>query len=157
MGVNQAAFAKRLDGHRVLIDTSVLIAYFNATDPTHDVATCLIDKFVRPGTNPGVICPVTAMEILVLPLKSGPNQAATVHDFLLNWPHLSLLDISLHVAQEAATLRATHNFKTPDALIIATGIIAQVGHLVTNDAKWRPKLVPIKNRVKITMLKDYLD
>lgn len=156
MGVNRRSFTKRLDGHRVLIDTSVLVAYFNATDPTHEVATCLLDELIRPGTNAGVVSPVTAMELLVLPLKHGPTHAATVHDFLVNWPHLSLLAINLAVAQEAATLRATHGFKAPDALIIATGIIAQVGHLVTNDAAWRQKLAPIKDRVRVTMLKDYL-
>ena len=66
------------------------------------------------------------------------------------------LPIDLHVAQEAAALRATHNLKTPDALVIATGIVGQVGHLVTNDKAWRTKLEPIKNRVATVELQAYV-
>jgi len=139
----------------VLIDTSVLIAYFEPTDGTHDVAVFLIDDLVKCGRNAAVASPVSAMEILVRPLRVRPASAAHVYDFLTHWPNLTLLSIDLHVAQEAASLRATHNFKTPDALIIATGIIAQVSHLVTNDSDWNKKLAPIKSRVQVTELSDY--
>jgi predicted nucleic acid-binding protein len=36
--------------------------------------------------------------------------------------------------KEAASRRATFRLSMPDALIVATGIISQVHHLVTNDA-----------------------
>ena len=155
MGVNASGLRKRLDGHRVLLDTSVLIAYFEASDATHDVAVALIDDLVRKGTNPAVISPVVAMELLVLPLKRSASAAATVHDFIMTFPNLALAPVDLHVAQEAASLRASHGFKTPDALVIATGIVAQVGHLVTNDQAWREKLARAKDRIKVTMLADY--
>ncbi len=95
------------------------------------------------------------MEVLVKPLRVAPKAAAHVNDFLTHWPNLALLPIDLHVAQEAASLRATHNFKTPDALVIATGIVGQVGHFVTNDKSWRTKLEPIKNRVATVELQAY--
>jgi predicted nucleic acid-binding protein len=95
------------------------------------------------------------MELLVRPLRIQPTGAVHVHDFLSHWPNLTLLSIDLHVAQEAASLRATHNFKTPDALVIAGGIVAQVGHLVTNDSDWNKKLAPIKARVQVTELRNY--
>jgi len=66
------------------------------------------------------------------------------------------LTIDLHVAQEAASLRATNNFKTPDALVIATGIVGQVGHLVTNDSEWNKKLLSMKARVQVTELTNYV-
>jgi predicted nucleic acid-binding protein len=96
------------------------------------------------------------MEILVRPLRVAPKRAAHVHDFLSRWPNLTLLPIDLFVAQEAASLRATHNFKVPDALVIATGLVSQVSHLVTNDAEWQKKLVPMKARVQVTQTSDYL-
>jgi hypothetical protein len=79
-----------------------------------------------------------------------------VHDFLTHWPHLTLLPIVLHVAQEAASLRALHSFKAPDALVIATGIVSQVGYLITNNGDWRKKLAPIQARVRILELRDYV-
>jgi predicted nucleic acid-binding protein len=140
----------------VLIDTSVLIAYFEPSDATHDLAVLLIDDLVRSGRNPALVSPVTAMELLVRPLRVAPKAAAHVHDFLVHTPNLTLLPIDLHVAQEAASLRATHNFKAPDALVIATGIVGQVGHLVTNDAEWQKKLASMEARIKIAELSNYL-
>jgi predicted nucleic acid-binding protein len=78
-----------------------------------------------------------------------------VHDFLVHSPNLTLLSIDLHVAQEAASLRATHSFKAPDALVIATGIVGQVGHLVTNDAQWQKKLASMGSRIQVTELGNY--
>ncbi len=69
---------------------------------------------------------------------------------------MSLLPTDIYVAQEAASLKATYNLKTPDAFIVATGMVSQVHHLVTSDKEWRTKLAPLKNRIKVTMLRDYL-
>ncbi len=145
-----------LPGDRVLIDTSVLIAYFDQEDQTNAVAALLIDDFIRTGRNAAVVSPVTAMEVLVRPLRTAPGGVLHVHDFLRNWPNLALVSIDLHVAQEAASIRATHKLAFPDALIVATGIVAQVGHLITNDKQWRRRLAPIKERVAITELYDYV-
>jgi hypothetical protein len=40
--------------------------------------------------------------------------------------------------------------------VIATGIVAQVAHLITNDTEWRPKLAPMKHRIQVTELRDYI-
>jgi predicted nucleic acid-binding protein len=140
----------------VLIDTAVLIAYFEPSDTTHDVAVLLVDDFVKNGRNAALVSPVTAMELLVRPLRVAPQGAVHVHDFLVHTPNLTLLPIDLHVAQEAASLRAMHNFKSPDALVIATGIVGQVGHLVTNDAEWQKKLAPTKSRIQVAELNNYV-
>lgn len=134
----------------------MLIAYFDAGDATHPVATVLVDDLVKSGRNPAIVSPVTAMEVLVRPLRAAPSGAVHVHGFLTRWPNLSLLATDIHVAQEAASLRATHGFKSPDALVIATGIVGQVAHLVTNDDQWRKKLTSIKERIQVTMLRDYV-
>lgn len=156
MALNKAGFEKRIGvGDRILIDTSILIAYFESRDDTHDVAVVLVDDFVKLGRNAAVVSPVTAMEILVRPLREGPKSAVHVREFLSHWPNLTLLPIDLHVAAEAASLRATHNFKVPDALVIATGIVGQVAHLITNDGEWRTKLAPLRSRVNVTQLRDY--
>jgi len=111
---------------------------------------------IKTGRNAAIVSPITALELLIRPLRTAPAGAIHVHDFLGHTPNLTLMPIDLHVAQEAASLRATHNFKVPDALLIATGIVGQVHHLITNDGEWRARLAPIKERVQITMPKDYL-
>jgi hypothetical protein len=99
---------------------------------------------------------VTVMELLVQPLRVAPPGAAHVQAFLTRWPNLTLQAIDMPVAQEAASLRATHNLATPDALIVGTGIVAQVGHLVTNDHKWATKLAPIAGRIQVAELTKFI-
>lgn len=134
----------------------MFIAYFEPRDHTHEVAVHLIDDFVRRGRNAATISPVTAMELLVRPLRVAPRDAAHVYDFVTSTPNLTLLPIDFHVAQEAASLRAAYNFKTPDALIIATGIVGEVAHLVTNDEQWQKKLLSIERRVEVAELKNFV-
>ena len=134
----------------------MLIAYFEPADRTHDVAATIVDDLIRAGRNAAVVSTVTAMELLVRPLRVAPKSAVHVRDFLTRWPNLSLLSVDLHVAQEAASLRAAHNFLVADALVIATGLVGQVAHLLTNDVEWRKELAPIKARVQVTELRDYI-
>ena len=144
-------------GERILLDTTTLITYLNRGEPVSSVADYIIDTLVRSGRNEATVSTITVMEILVRPLRRGTSEPYQhIMDFLSNFPNLRLLNIDLYVSQEAASLRATYNFGPPDALIIASGILAQVGHLVTNDDEWHRKLGPISDRIKVCHLEDHL-
>lgn len=143
-------------GDRLLLDTSVLAAYLDATDATHPVAVCVLKDLVESGRNPAVVSMITVMEILVRPLRQSPPGHHTVLAFLRSHPNLAAVSVDLQIAQEAATLRATHRFAPPDALIVGTGIAAQVGHLVTNDSTWKTKLSVIADRIKVVRTADHL-
>jgi hypothetical protein len=60
------------DGDRILIDSSAMIAHLNGGEPASPAATHLIDEMVRSGRNPALVSTVTAMEILVRPLRRSP-------------------------------------------------------------------------------------
>jgi predicted nucleic acid-binding protein len=157
LGLRRAALAKGIPaGDRLLLDTSVLIAYFEPSDATHELAKALIDDFIRSGRNAAIVSAVTAMEVLVRPLRVAPAGAIHVHDFLTHTPNLTLVSVDLSVAREAASLRAAYSFKTPDALIIATGIVSAVGHLATNDAAWSRTFATMSGRIKVAEIRDYL-
>lgn len=143
-------------GDRLLLDTSVLAAYLDATDATHPVAVTVLKEFVESGRNPAVVSMITVMEILVRPLRQSPPGHHTVLAFLRSHPNLAAVPVDLQIAQEAATLRATHKFAPPDALIVGTGIAAQVGHLVTNDSLWKAKLSVIADRINVVRTADHL-
>ncbi|MBI2939521.1 MAG: hypothetical protein HYY04_03715 [Chloroflexi bacterium] len=76
--------------------------------------------------------------------------------FLSNFPHLRAGSIDLPVAQEAASVRAGHGLRTPDALVVGTGLVHQVGHLVTNDRDWASRLAPVRTRVQVCYLASFL-
>jgi predicted nucleic acid-binding protein len=143
-------------GDRLLLDTTVLAAYLDASDATHPVARHVLDELVATGRNPAVISMITVMEILVRPLRASPPGHQTVLAFLRAHPNLETVPVDLQVAQEAAHLRAAARFAPPDALIVGTGIAAQVRHIVTNDRDWRPKLATMADRVAVVLASDHM-
>jgi hypothetical protein len=100
---------------------------------------------------------ITVMEILVRPLRDSPPDHYTVLDFLRNHPNLAVPNLDMQMAQEAARLRAENRLKAPDALVVGTGLACQTGYLLTNDFAWRTKLEPVRPRIKVITLADYLD
>jgi predicted nucleic acid-binding protein len=144
------------EGDRLLLDTTVLAAFLDATDATHPVARHVLDQLVATGRNPAVISMVTVMEIQVRPMRASPPGHHTVLAFLKSHPNLECVPVDLQVAQDAAHLRADRKLAPPDALIVATGMATQVGHLVTNDHNWSTKLAPMAARIKVVRTSDHL-
>jgi hypothetical protein len=99
---------------------------------------------------------ITIMELLVRPLRASPPGHNTVVAFLRNYPHLESAPVDLQVVQDAAFLRAAQRFSPPDALIVGTGLAAQVAHLVTNDQAWAGKLANLSGRIKVVLLSEHL-
>jgi predicted nucleic acid-binding protein len=143
-------------GDRVLLDSSAVIAYIDGSEPVGPLAVALIDEWVRVGRNPAVVSMVSVMELLVRPRRRSTREYLHVMDFLTHHPNLTSQQIDLPVAQEAASLRAAFNLATPDALVVATGIVAQVSRLVTNDVRWRKRLELIGSRIRVLCLSDYV-
>lgn len=144
------------DGDRLLLDTTVLAAFLDASENTHEVAVHILDDLVASGRNPAVVSMVTVMEILVRPMKMTPPGHRTVLAFLRSHPNLDCAPVDLQVAQDAAHLRADKNMKPPDALIIATGLAGQVRHVVTNDHNWSTKLARMQDRLNVVQLSAHL-
>jgi predicted nucleic acid-binding protein len=97
---------------------------------------------------------VTAAELLVRPIRSGHQQLAYAHDFLTQFPNLHGLVMDLHVAQRAATLRATSGLRLPDAIVIASGLLAGCEAIVTNDERWKHRLAPLFSQFRWIYLGD---
>jgi predicted nucleic acid-binding protein len=144
------------EGDRILLDTTALAAYLDATESTHGLATNLVDVFVASGRNPAVVSMITVMELLVRPLRATPRGHHTVLAFLRAQPNLTAVPVDIQVAQDAAFLRAAQRFSPPDALIVGTGFASQVGHLITNDKAWARKLKGLESRIRVCTLADYL-
>lgn len=121
------------------------------------VAIEVIDGFVRSGRNSAVVSTVTVTELLVHPLRAGRAETyRELIDLLRYFPNLHLRGVDFDVAETAARLRAEHGLRTPDALIVATGLVGAVPHLVTNDKEWRRRLQPLQEKVAVRHLASYL-
>jgi predicted nucleic acid-binding protein len=144
------------DGDRILLDTTAIAAYLDRSEATHPVTRHILEQFVALGRNPAVISMITVMELLVRPLRASPPGHHTLLAFLRNHPNLDAVPVDLQVAQDAAFLRAAHRLSPPDALVVGTGLAAQVGHLVTNDRKWSTNLIAMADRIRVVTLSDHL-
>ena len=141
---------------RLLLDTTVLAAFLDSTDATHPVALHVLNDLVASGRNPGVVSMITVMEILVRPMRATPPGHYTVLAFLRSHPNLTCMPVDLQVAQEAAHVRADKKFVPPDALIVGTGLAAQVRHLVTNDHNWSSRLTALSARIDVVRISSHL-
>jgi predicted nucleic acid-binding protein len=144
------------EGDRLLLDTTVLAAFLDATDATHPVARHVVNELVASGRNPAVVSMVTVMEILVRPMRATPTGHHTVLAFLRTHPNLTCVPVDLQVAREAAQLRADRKLGPADALIVGTGLAAQVRHLITNDRDWSGKLAAMSSRIAVVQTSSHL-
>jgi predicted nucleic acid-binding protein len=141
----------------VLLDTSTLIAFHSSKEPAHDLAKHLFNRIQRDDDSlTGHYSVISATELLVRPIRVGPSEFAFMHTFLRNYPHLRVLPVDLDVATEAATLRAIKNLKTPDAIIIASGLLSGCEVIVTNDEEWKRKMEPLFREFRWIYLSEHV-
>ena len=120
-------------GQRVLIDTSVALAYLTGTESTSPAATRLFDDFLASGRDVGALSMITVGEILVRPFRVGPSAVAVAEGFLRHFAELDLIEIDYAIAREAARIRASTDLRMPDALILSSATVASCDLLCTND------------------------
>jgi hypothetical protein len=77
----------------ILLDTSVVLAYLNASEAASPAATVVIDEFVRTGRNRATISVVSVAETLVRPFAAGAAAVRIVDAFLLHFPNLTASSI----------------------------------------------------------------
>jgi len=98
-----------------------------------DDAGRLIDALEQ-GAFRGVIMEMTLMQLTVRPLPLVADE----YELLLSYfPNLELEPVSREVLLDAAAWRARHRLRTPDAILLATGMRSGTTAAVTNDDRWR--------------------
>ena len=80
---------------------------------------------------------ITLVETIVGPRKAGDvNAEAKFRVFLTPTANLIVEPISMAFLEKVTELRANHGVKIPDAIHLATGILAGCSVFVTRDASW---------------------
>lgn len=77
------------------------------------------------------------MEVLVVPIRNGNSFLITDYEQLLLSSRMQLIPISQFILRQAATLRATNNIKTPDAIHAVTALSTNCAQFITNDRGFR--------------------
>ena len=137
---------------QLLIDTSAVIAYLKGDEPASAASAVVLDQLVASGRNPAMISAITVAELLVHPLRAGPQAVATLRTFLLGFPGLSIRSCDFLVAAEAARIRAATGVTTPDALIAATATLTSSAWLITCDRDLRDQMTAFAWSTRVMLL-----
>lgn len=106
---------------------------------------------ISAGQLSGVTSALTLMETLVQPYKLKNISLAKQYGALLTRSSgLQCADITASTCTAAAQLRAAHGIKTPDALQLATALMANCSAFVTNDRN-----LPTIASMRIIQIEEY--
>jgi predicted nucleic acid-binding protein len=125
-------------GHRrVLIDTNIWLYHFEGNRQFEKAASAMISD-LELGVFEGIVSELTLMELQVRPFQLDRQDIADEYELLLaNFPHLIFLPVTRDVLTFGAHLRAKYRLKTPDAIILSTGIRNGATLAVSNDQLWQ--------------------
>jgi predicted nucleic acid-binding protein len=119
---------------KIALDSSVFIYQIGA-NPKYLPATGPVFTWLVHRDSRAVTSTVTMTELLVVPYRDSDQQRVDeFYGLLSTYPNLEWIAPNLEVADMAARMRAVHRMRTPDALLSATAVYAQVTGLITNDA-----------------------
>ena len=142
---------------RVLLDSSALIAYLNAHEAAHPLAKHLLTRIEAPQDRlRGYYSVMSAMELLIRPIRAGDPQFTYMHTFLAAYPNLTVLPMDFTVAVQAASVRAVSGIRAPDAVIIASGILAGCEAVICNDQQWAGRLATLFPQFRWIYLARYI-
>jgi predicted nucleic acid-binding protein len=122
---------------RVLIDIGVWNYYFEQ-HPVFGRAAGIAIQSLEDGWFRGVASELALLELTVRPLQVGRQDVADEYELLLSYfPNLDLEPVSKEVLLGAAALRARYRLRTPDSILLATGIRSAATAAITNDNGWQ--------------------
>ena len=124
--------------HRVVaLDTCVWIYHLEGHPDYRGLATEILTA-VGAGKCAAVVSELTLMELLVRPLQLEREEVADEYETLLtHFPNVSLVAIRRDILLKAAVVRARYGLRTPDAVIVATGILQGATRIISNDRHWK--------------------
>jgi predicted nucleic acid-binding protein len=133
------------------LDTPPFI-YFIEEHPKYLSIVRPVFSAITDGTLTGVTSALALLETLVRPFRVGNAPLAVKYEAFLTRSHgLRFEEITGAILRAAAQLRATHNIKTPDAIHLATALVANCPVYLTNDRD-----LPLIPGIRILQVKSYL-
>lgn len=119
----------------IYLDANVLIYALETDGDDGGLARRWLSQVDR-GVIVAVTSELTLVEVLPHPLSIGDARLVDAYRrFLSSSPHLETSSVSLEVLPRAAELRAELGCETPDAVHVASAILAGCRGFLTNDTR----------------------
>ncbi len=140
---------EKFENQTVFIDTAPLI-YFIEGNSRYQKILFELFKSNDEGLFKFQTSSLTLTELLVQPFRMKNTRLAEQYQQILtSAPNLDLFELDVPIAKTAARLRAEYNFKTPDALQLATSLEKNASLFFTNDRELKRI-----EEIEIVMLSD---
>ncbi len=144
--VTASTLKKRIRGKKILIDTNIIIYLTDMIQP-YEPLSRLLFEMIEMGDTSAVLSIVSVAEVMQGPIKNGLYQnAQDVKNYLLNFPNIFCQEITSNVLERIGRSRWIDwsKLRTPDSLIIASGLANDVELYISNDSHFK-KAIPKKN------------
>lgn len=119
--------------HLVGVDTMGFIYHFEKNENYQPFTTALFAS-IESGAIKAVTSIITLLEVFVKPKKEKNRHLAEEYRFLLQtFPNLQMVPLDEKTVDIASSLRAKYNIKTPDAIQVASSLLAGAKAFITNE------------------------
>jgi len=136
------------------LDTMVSVYHLEDLRPYSDLTSSLIDLLTDSRVR-AIMSVITVTEILARPYALGAlDGVAQAKKYLAGLPNTSVIPVDYETARLAAELRGRYRLRTPDSLVLATGVLHEAKALVTNDMAFKD--VSIKG-ISVMLLDSYVN
>lgn len=117
------------------VDTMLFVYHFEANELFSEDAGALLAAAER-GRCRLVTSVLSLMEALVVPQRRGMTELCQRYRELFeSFPNLSLRPVDMAVAEIGAELRAAQGLRTPDAVHLATALVAGATAFISEDRR----------------------
>jgi predicted nucleic acid-binding protein len=139
----------RLAGRRTYLDANIFIYAAEGYPPFLTELTQLFTA-INDGRLPAVTSELTLAEVLVKPVQAKDQRAIELYEELIS-AHgaLAVQPVSRAVLAESAGIRANSRLRLPDAVHVATSLLARCDLFLTNDNR-----IPSNLGIEILPLSD---
>lgn len=128
----------RLHGKRRVHIDSMAVIYFIEQNPTYLPIVRPLFELLDTRKILGISSYVTLLEVMVQPLKQGRfDLARKYRELIVGSGCMELFPVDQGVAEAGAEIRAKYEFRTPDAIQLATGVQCKADAFITNDSRLR--------------------
>ena len=122
---------------RVFVDTAPIIYYLENSSLYMDSIKKFFTKCIEENIQI-VTSSITVEEYLVFPYSSGKMEFADNFKRFIQYMNIEVVDIDSNIAEHGAKIRGQYkNFKSMDALQIASAIVSGCDMFFTNDKQLR--------------------
>lgn len=135
----------------LLIDSYIIIYHLEDIRPYSELSQLVISLMGR-GKVRSILSTISITEILTKPFADNDIKKINIfRDFIQSLPGLEIVPPDMEIAIQAASLRI--RFRTPDAILIATGLMRGAKGFLTNDMRLKKAE---SDGFEVILLEDYI-